>query len=300
MKLGPDVDLEQLARGTPMFSGADLAAIINEAAIGATLAGKEFIEQDDLEEARDKVRWGRARKSRAIDEKEKRVTAYHEAGHAVVMYCDPHSRPDAQGDDHPARPGAGCDVHAAGEGPAHSYQRAVARAASCVLRRTDRRGDVLRRRQQRRRQDIRQATDIARAMITEWGMSEKLGFLLYGQDHSRNPWEQPERLYSDETAKLIDEEVRSVVDRTYQETRQLLDSHRAELDALAQALLKHETLNRDEVDKIMRGEPLQKATVSELLEAEKDKKVAPSTPAADREKGKADDGEAPGAMPSPA
>src|SRR5438309_4651025 len=86
VKLGPKVDLMKLARATPGFSGADLAAIINEAALHATLAGKEFIEMDDLEESRDKVRWGRARKSRVIDEKEKLATAYHEAGHAVVQY----------------------------------------------------------------------------------------------------------------------------------------------------------------------------------------------------------------------
>src|SRR5579884_1301614 len=93
VKLGPNVDLLRLAKATPGFSGADLAAIINEAALGATLAGKEYIEQDDLEEARDKVRWGRARKSRVIDEKEKMATAYHEAGHAVVQYLSKDADP---------------------------------------------------------------------------------------------------------------------------------------------------------------------------------------------------------------
>src|SRR2546421_1268324 len=93
VKLGPNVDLLRLGRATPGFSGADLAAIINEAALGATLANKEYIEQDDLEEARDKVRWGRARKSRVIDEKEKLATAYHEAGHAVVQYLNKDADP---------------------------------------------------------------------------------------------------------------------------------------------------------------------------------------------------------------
>src|SRR2546423_8883136 len=93
VKLGPNVDLLRLARATPGFSGADLAAIINESALGATLAGKEFIEQSDLEEARDKVRWGRARKSRVIDEKEKIATAYHEAGHAVVQSLEKDADP---------------------------------------------------------------------------------------------------------------------------------------------------------------------------------------------------------------
>src|SRR4030095_9139009 len=92
-KLGPNVDLLRLGRATPGFSGADLAAIINEAALGATLANKEYIEMDDLEEARDKVRWGRARKSRVIDEKEKVATAYHEAGHAVVQYLEKDADP---------------------------------------------------------------------------------------------------------------------------------------------------------------------------------------------------------------
>src|SRR5438093_1069648 len=92
VKLGPAVDMMRLARATPGFSGADLAAIINEAALHATLAGKDFIEMDDLEESRDKVRWGRARKSRVIDEKEKISTAYHEAGHAVVQFL---LRPDS-------------------------------------------------------------------------------------------------------------------------------------------------------------------------------------------------------------
>ena len=117
VKLGPNVDLTRLAKATPGFSGADLAAIINEAALGATLAGKEYIEQDDLEEARDKVRWGRARKSRVIDEKEKIATAYHEAGHAVVQYLDEGRRPDPQGDDHPPRQLRRGDDGAAGEGP---------------------------------------------------------------------------------------------------------------------------------------------------------------------------------------
>ena len=93
IKTGPDVDLHRLARGTPMFSGADLAALINEAAIAATMANKEYVEQADMEEARDKVRWGRARKSRVIDEKEKEITAFHEAGHALVQMLTPNADP---------------------------------------------------------------------------------------------------------------------------------------------------------------------------------------------------------------
>ena len=121
VKCGPDVDLQRLARGTPMFSGADLAALINEAAIAATMANKDCIEQADLEEARDKVRWGRARKSRVIDEKEKEMTAYHEAGHALVQLLTPGRRPAAQGHHHPARADGRGDLLPAGEGPLHVH-----------------------------------------------------------------------------------------------------------------------------------------------------------------------------------
>ena len=127
VKLGPNVDLMRLARATPGFSGADLAAIINESALGATLAGKEYIEQDDLEEARDKVRWGRADKSRVIDEKDKIATAYHEAGHAVVQYLDQGRRSDSQGDHHPPRQLRRRDDGAAGEGPQQLLARMVHR-----------------------------------------------------------------------------------------------------------------------------------------------------------------------------
>ncbi|HEX7009034.1 MAG TPA: ATP-dependent zinc metalloprotease FtsH [Phycisphaeraceae bacterium] len=299
VKLSPHVDLEKLARGTPMFSGADLAAIINEAAIAATLQGKDFVEQNDLEEARDKVKWGRARKSHQIEEDEKRVIAYHEAGHALVMYFDKDAEPLHKVTIIPRGQALGVTFMLP-EKDRHIFRRnqllaqlrvtfggRIAEEMFC--------GDI----SSGAAMDIRQATAIARAMVTEYGMSEKLGFLLYGMDESKNPWEQPEKLYSDETARLIDQEVKALIDRTYAETRQLLEEHRDQLDALAKALLRYETLSRDEVDKIMRGQPLDKATVSDLLQAEKQKSrptqgrtVQPDTPALD--------GDAPTAMPSPA
>ncbi len=299
VKVSPDVDLEKLARGTPMFSGADLEAIINEAAIGATMLGKDFVEQDDLEEARDKVRWGRARKSHKVEEDEKRIIAYHEAGHAIVMYYDEDSEPLHKVTIIPRGQAMGVTFMLP-EKDRHIYQRKallaqlrvtyggrIAEEMFC--------GDI----SSGAAMDIRQATSIARAMVTQYGMDDDLGFLMYGADESRNPWEQPDKLYSEETAEKIDAAVKALINRTYQETRDLLEEHRDQLEALAQALLKYETLSREDVDKLMRGEELGKPTVSDLLAAEKKKAAAPAQKPS-RPAPKSRDDEAPGAMPSPA
>ncbi len=299
IKMSPEVDLEKLARGTPMFSGADLAAIINEAAISATLQNKDFVEQDDLEEARDKVKWGRSRKSHKIEEDERKVIAYHEAGHAVVMLFDEDSEPLHKVTIIPRGQALGVTfmlpekdrhIHTKKQLLAQlrvTYGGRIAEDMFC--------GDI----SSGASQDIRQASSIARAMITELGMSDKLGFQLYGIDESRQAWEQPDKLFSDETARTIDQEVKSLIDRTYGETKEMLETHRDQLDALAKALLKYETLSRDEVDRIMRGDQLTKATVSDLLQAEKDKaKAASEAPSAPPNPDLGD--EPPGVMPSPA
>ena len=299
IKLGPDINLEGLARGTPMFSGADLAAIINEAAIGATLQNKDFVEQTDLEEARDKVRWGRARKSQKIDDQEKKVIAYHEAGHAVVMYYDEDSEPLHKVTIIPRAQSLGAtmmlperDRHIHTKRQLLSQLRVtfggrIAEDMFC--------GDI----SSGAAQDIRQASAIARAMITEYGMSEKLGFLLYVQDDSRNPWEQPDKLISDGTARQIDDEVRMLINRTYEEASRMLEIHREQVDRLAQALLKYETLSHDEVDRLMKGQNLAKPTVGDLLQAEQDKKPVSKPPPATSESPHIRD-EPGGALPSPA
>ncbi|MCE9591918.1 MAG: ATP-dependent zinc metalloprotease FtsH [Planctomycetes bacterium] len=296
VKLGPDVQLEKLARGTPLFSGADLAAIINEAAIGATLQNKDFIEQEDFEEARDKVKWGRSRKSQKIDDREKRIIAYHEAGHALVMYNDPDSEPLHKVTIIPRGQALGVtfmlperDKHI------HTRRQLLAQLRVCFGGRIAEEmfcGDI----SSGASMDIRQASAIARAMITQFGMSEKLGFLLYGMDESRNPWEQPEKLYSDDTARQIDQEIHHLIEHAYNETRKMLEEHRDALDRIAQALLRYETLTRDEVDRIMRGETLTKPTVGDLLRAEQSKAKTPTTPKPQPPTL----GDTPGAMPSPA
>ncbi|CAN5605027.1 ATP-dependent zinc metalloprotease FtsH [soil metagenome] len=287
VKLGPNVDLLRLARATPGFSGADLAAIINESALGATLAGKEFIEQDDLEEARDKVRFGRANKSRVMDEKEKNATAYHEAGHAVVQYLlRPDSDPIHKVTIIPRGRALGSTMTLP-EKDRYSYSKKWCRA---FIKMTfggriaeemftgDMNSGVM--------GDIRQATTIARKMTAEWGMNERLGFVFYGEDENKmNMFEMSgNREYSEETAKIIDEEVKKLIDSLFAETQQLLASNRERIEAVAKALLKYETLDTNDIDRIMRGDALTRPTVGDLLEKENRKgavTIAPGPNATD-------------------
>jgi cell division protease FtsH len=280
VKLGPNVDLLRLARATPGFSGADLAAIINESALGATLAGKEFIEQDDLEEARDKVRFGRANKSRVMDEKEKMATAYHEAGHAVVQCL---LRPDADPIHKVTvipRGRALGSTMTLPEKDRYSYTKRWCLAFIKMgfggriaeeMFTGDTNSGVL--------GDIRQVTSIARKMITEWGMSDRLGFVFYGEDENKMTFGDfgGGREYSDETAKIIDEEVKKLIDSQYEESRKLLEANKDKVEAMAKALIKYETLDASDVDRIMRGDVLTKPTVSDLLDRENARTDKPAT-----------------------
>ena len=285
VKLGPNVDLLRLARATPGFSGADLAAIINESALGATLAGKEYIEQDDLEEARDKVRWGRARKSRVIDEKEKVATAYHEAGHAVVQFLlRPDSDPIHKVTIIP-RGNFGGAVMALPEKDRNSYSRkwCLAMMKTGVAGRISEEmfcGDV----NTGAMGDIRQVSAIARRMVRDWGMNDRVGFIFYGDDENRPGFDfglGGGREYSEETAKAIDEEVKKLIDSIYDDTRKMLEANREHVENVAKALTRYETLDASDVERIMRGDALTKPTVSDLLEKEQGRRGTVIAPGAE-------------------
>ncbi len=278
VKLGPNVDLFRLAKATPGFSGADLAAIINESALGATMAGKEFIEQDDMEEARDKVRFGRANKSRVMDEKEKLATAYHEAGHAVVQHLlQPDSDPIHKVTIIPRGRSLGSTMTLP-EKDRYNYSK---RWCIAFIKMTfggriaeemftgDTNSGVV--------SDIRQATSIARKMIVEWGMNERLGFIFYGEDENKVNMMGgfgDGREYSEETARAIDEEVKKLIDQLYAETNTLLASNKDRIEAMAKALMRYETLDSNDVDRIMRGDNLTRPTVGELLDREQNRRPA--------------------------
>ncbi|HZW10981.1 MAG TPA: ATP-dependent zinc metalloprotease FtsH [Phycisphaerales bacterium] len=296
VKLGPDVDLERVARMTPMFSGADLAAIINEAAISATMHNKDFVEQEDLEEARDKVKYGRARKSRVREAEENRATAYHEAGHAVIQALVKDADPLHKVTIIPRGQALGATFSLPEKdrtGFGQRWLKATMRVL-CGGRIAEQRavGDV----SSGAAQDISQVTQMARLMIEEWGMSERLGFVRYAGEDKRNSF-IPEKDYSDETARIIDEEIRRLVDEAYRDAEQLLEDNWRKVEAVAEALLKYETLSGEEVHKVMRGEPLGRSSLAELLASQR----RPSPPAHPPRRD-ADEGPeaAPGLMPSPA
>ena len=277
VKCDPNVDLRKMARGTPMFSGADLAALVNEAAIAATLADKDYVDLSDLEEARDKVRWGRARKNRAIDETERECTAYHEAGHALVQVYAPGADPLHKVSIIP-RGRMGGATFSLPEKDRYIYTRKYCDAllAVCFGGRIAEEvfcGDS----SSGASNDIAQATAIARRMVRDWGMSEELGLVHYGngaEERQMSPmFAQPE--YSDNTADLLDKEIKAIVDRAYQSAGAMIEDNRDKVERLAQALLKYETLGADEVMRIFDGEVLDKPTVADLIGIEQAKTDSP-------------------------
>jgi cell division protease FtsH len=270
VKLGPNVDLLRLARATPGFSGADLAAIINESALGATLAGKDFI---------DKVRWGRAKKSRVFDEKEKMATAYHEAGHAVIQYLErPVSDPIHKVTIIPRGRALGATMTLP-EKDRTNYSRkwSIANIKMGLAGRIAEEmftGDI----NTGAGGDIRQVTTLARAMVRDWGMNERIGFVFHGEDENKmNGFGFGGREYSEETARIIDEEVKKLVDSLEVETKRMLAEHRTRIEDMAQALVKYETLDGNDVDRIMRGDKLTRPTVSDLLDKESRRGPGPTT-----------------------
>ena len=266
VKLGPNVELEKIARGTPMFSGADLAAIMNEAAISATMLDKEFIEHEDLEEARDKVKFGRANKSRVREKDENKLVAYHEAGHAVLQALLKDADPLHKVTIIP-RGNAGGATFSLPEKDRmgynlkwiHATMRMICGGRIAEAKAMD---DV----SSGASSDIQQVTRLARAMVLEWGMSPKLGFINYAGEDSRDSF-IPDKDYSDDTARVIDEEIRRLVDEAYTDAERMLLDNWEKVEAVAQALLKYENLTADEVHKLMRGESLGRSTVADLLGA---------------------------------
>ena len=258
--LAPDVDRARDRPRTPGFSGADLANLVNEAALLAARRGKRLVAMKEFEEAKDKVLMGTERKSMVMTEDEKRMTAYHEAGHADRRAARARVRPDPQGDDHPARPRA---RH--GHAPARARQlqlspRQDVREPRRLDGRARRRGSRLRLRQGLVGRVVATSSmrpALARDMVTRWGMSDALGPLQYAEPdeevflgYSVNRTRQ----MSNETAQAIDKEIRKVVEDGYARAKHLLDEHREELETLAQALLEYETLSGDEIKKVLAGE----------------------------------------------
>ncbi|HAL45623.1 MAG TPA: hypothetical protein DCP47_06895 [Phycisphaerales bacterium] len=277
VKMGPDVDLERIARGTPMFSGADLEAIINEAAIAATMNNKDFVEMEDLEEARDKVRWGRQKRSRSVDQIDKKLTAFHEAGHTLIQSMLKDADPLHKVSIIPRGPYGGATFSLPEKDRTHYTKKyCMAQLQVCFGGRIAEElfcDDV----SSGAQADIQMATSIAREMVQTWGMSETVGLI----DLSNKPQEyigMGGNEYSQKTAEIIDNEVKKIIDSAYNLARGILESNKDKLQAIADALLKYESLDASEVKIILEGGTLSKATVGDLLKAEQQKQAAAVPP----------------------
>ncbi|MFN9355805.1 MAG: ATP-dependent zinc metalloprotease FtsH [Alphaproteobacteria bacterium] len=266
--LAPDVNANTIARGTPGFSGADLANLVNEAALLAARRNKRMVTQREFEEAKDKVMMGAERRSMVIDEEEKRKTAYHEAGHALVALHCPASDPIHKATIIPRGRALGM-VMRLPERDSYSYARdkmyanlAVAmggRVAEEIILGYDKVTSGA-------SGDIQMATGLARSMVTKWGMSDRLGPLLYAQNEEEvflgHSVARTQNV-SEATAQLIDEEIRRFVEEAHEKARKILTDHLDDLHTIAKALLEYETLSGDEIRALLRGEAIVRETPPE-------------------------------------
>jgi len=256
--LDDDVKPGVIARGTPGFSGADLANLVNEAALFAARANKRVVSMDEFEKAKDKIMMGAERRSMVMSEKEKLNTAYHEAGHAIVGYLVPEHDPVYKVTIIPRGRALGVTMYLPEEDRySMSRQRLESTIASLFGGRIAEEmilgsGGVT----TGAANDIERATEIARNMVTKWGLSERLGPLTYSEDdgevflgHSVTQRKQ----VSDDTAHAIDEEVRRIVDSSYSVAKKLLDENVDKLHAMARALVKYETIQDQQIKDIMAG-----------------------------------------------
>jgi len=266
IKLGPNVDIRRIARGTPMFSGAELAALANEAALVATLHNKEFVEQDDLEEARDKIRWGRAKKRAAVDEQDRKLTAYHEAGHAVIQALEKEADPVHKVSIIPRGPAGGA-TFSLPERDRMVYTKNYLLATLRVMFGGRIAEEVFFDEiSSGAASDIKQATDIAKRMVREWGMGDATGFIFFGEEEGQGMFDLGGREYSDKTAEVIDSEMKRIVDTAYAAAKQIVNENRQNVENVAKALLQYETISGEEVNAVIRGESLERASVSDLLD----------------------------------
>ncbi|MBS3763515.1 MAG: ATP-dependent zinc metalloprotease FtsH [Planctomycetes bacterium] len=305
IKVADNLDLDVIARGTPGFSGADLEALVNESAILAASRHKKAVTLSELEEARDKVRFGRQKKSRVMCEEDRKMTAYHEAGHTLVASLHP-------------------DVE-----PLHKVTiipRGLSLGMTMILPEKDKYG--MRKREcigtlvmnlagrvaesmfcndisSGAKDDIDNATKLARKMVTQWGMSEKLGPVSYSDDEEHvflGSEITRSRKHGEHIAEEIDEEIHGMLTDAYSEATKMCEEHSDELEQLAEALLKLETLNSDEVEAVIEGKTAEELAAEKQTE-EESANAEDTGPKGEEQKGqeeKGEEGTASGDLPAPA
>lgn len=268
-KLAPDISLATIAKGTAGFTGADLANLVNEAALLAARNNRKAITQPDIEEATIKVVAGPEKKSKVVSEEENRLTAFHEAGHAVCTFHCKTQDPVHQVSIIPRGMAGGYTMSL----PEHdrSFRSKTQMEEEIIVLLGGRVAEkiVLDEISTGASNDIERATDLARSMITRYGFSEKLGPIVYGHDNSEvflgRDYSQG-RNYSENVAAEIDGEIRELIDTSYENAKQILLSHREQLDKVAHYLMEHEKIDGEDFYKLMNGEPLDDNTAAPVSE----------------------------------
>lgn len=257
--VGSDVEPSYIARGTPGFSGADLANLVNEAALFAARQSKRTVGMEQFEQAKDKIMMGAERKSMVMSEEEKKNTAYHEAGHCIVGYLVPEHDPTYKVTIIPRGRALGVTMFLPEEdrysiSKRGLYSQICALFGGRIAEELTLGPDGV---TTGASNDIERATKMAKSMVTKWGLSEKLGPLMYSEDNEEvflgMSAGSNNIQVSGETARLIDEEVRSIIDDCYETATKLLTDNRDKLDVMAEALLEYETIDREQIDQIMAG-----------------------------------------------
>jgi cell division protease FtsH len=294
--IGDNVKPSLLARGTPGFSGADLANLVNEAALFAARGNKRMVDMEEFEKAKDKIMMGTERRSMVMSESEKKLTAYHEAGHAIVGRIVPSHDPVYKVSIIPRGRALGVTMFLPEEDRlSYSRERLESQVSSLFGGRI---AEELIFGQESvttgASNDIERATEIARNMVTKWGLSAKLGPMSYSEDEGEvflGHSVTQHKSVSDETAHTIDEEVRLIVTRNYDRAKSILENDIEKLHNMAAALIKFETIDSDQIDDIMAGRPAR-----EPSDWQDDDSGGPPLPAADH----TDDTKSDGAIGGPA
>nr|WP_196492404.1 ATP-dependent zinc metalloprotease FtsH [Psychrosphaera haliotis] len=254
--LSNDVEPALIARGTPGFSGADLANLVNEAALFAARSDKRLVDMTDFEKAKDKIMMGAERKTMVMDDAEKEMTAYHEAGHAIVGRMVPEHDPVYKVSIIPRGRALGVTMYLPEKDRfSHSKQHLESNISSLYGGRLAEQiiyGDE--KVSTGASNDIERATDLASKMVTQWGLSEKLGPLLYAEEEGEvfmGRSSAKHKNISDETARLIDKEVRAIIDKNYERARQILQDNMDILHSMKDALMKYETIDAKQIDDLM-------------------------------------------------
>ena len=254
--LGEGVDASLIARGTPGFSGADLANLVNEAALFAARANRRVVSMDEFEKAKDKILMGTERRSMVMTEKEKEMTAYHEAGHAIVGRLVPEHDPVYKVSIIPRGRALGVTMYLPEQDRVSHSKRFLesmisslfgGRIAEEIIYGSDAVSTGA-------SNDIERATGLARKMVTQWGFSEKLGPLLYAEEEGEvflGRSVTKNKHMSEETVKLIDEEIRDFIDRNYARAKQLIEENMDILHAMKDALMTYETIDAKQIDDLM-------------------------------------------------